>query len=381
MAYLRSVFPGQFAPTPMRRGRLGGAGLPRWSFDSAAAETVERAELFAGSYQFVGDQRAILRPGAYLALDIGSERAMVIRDESGVLRAFRNSCPDSPHELTTGYCGHWPGAVECRVHGRRFRYDGGLGELMLRLTDDWIWVRGGGGPPRAPAAAPGTATMAPRFYGTGSLDPHPGGVVPGPIETVVLANWKIVVEQWLAAGPGWRAAAEESEAHAVGIGTAPGAAPEPGMLVADAERLVGDDRWSARIYRMLAGIGPETPWRRRFIAPNQLIERRPDGVTIFQALPTAPGRTTVRTFDYPFREYAASAAALRYLARRLTPERRRAGVALAESVHHGIAAYGYAAETDSPGPGVAAFHDWLFMRMASLRHADPPGEPRQSPAG
>jgi len=394
MAYLRSIFPGAFVPTPLRRpkpeaGSAGRVRLPRWSFASAAAHDAERAELFAGSYQFVGDQRAILRPGAYLALDTGSERALVVRDESGALRAFRNSCPDTPHELAGGYCGQFVDVVACPIHGQRFHYDGTAGAsrperslpaLELRLTDDWIWVCGTPAGTRHPSASiaewrPGMAS--PGFYGTAALQPFPVGsnaIVPD--EIVVLANWKIVVEQWLASAPGWTAAVAPpggiipADADADADAGAPGRA-----LIADAARVPAADGWSARHYRSLLGIGPETPWRRRFIAPNQLIERRPDGVTVFQALPTAPGRTTVRTFEYPFRDHAASAATLRYLARRLTPERLRAGIALAESVQEGIAVYGYRADRESVGPGTAAFHEWLFSRM---RYPEPSDESRQS---
>jgi TetR/AcrR family transcriptional repressor of bet genes len=382
MSYLRSIFPGQFALAPVHAAARepaagGGARLPRWSFDAAAAFQLERAELFTGNHQFIGDQRAIPRPGAYLALDIGAERALVVRDENGALRAFRNSCTDSPHELAPGYCGQWHGAVACAVHGHRFHYDGTpqggpqiapLHRLELRLTQDWLWVRGRADSSRPDFEAVGLARRGePDWYGTAALHcpgDGEGGAAPRPAEILVHANWKILVEQWLAAAPGWTAAELETDATAA-------------ALVVVSSRTVTGERWSARRYRRLLGMGADAPWQRRFIAPNQFIERRPDGVTIVQILPAAPGRSILRSFDYAFRDYTASARALRYLARRLTPERRRLGIALAESVHQGIAAYGYdSATAESLGPAVGAFHDWMFARIPSFGLSKAPIEPR-----
>jgi TetR/AcrR family transcriptional repressor of bet genes len=382
MSYLRSIFPGQFALAPLHaaaRERAAGAGarLPRWSFEAAAAFQLERAELFAGNHQFIGDQRTIPLPGAYLALDIGAERALVVRDENGALRAFRNSCADSPHELAPGYCGQWHGAIACAVHGHRFHYDGTpqggsrtapLHPLELRLTEDWIWVGGRADSSPSDFERVGPARSGgPDWYGTAALhwrgDGEGAAAAPRPAEILVCANWKVIVEQWLAAAPGWTAAEPE---------TGPAAAS---LIVVRGRAVIGE-RWSARRYRSLLGIGADAPWQRRFIAPNQFIERRPDGVSIIQILPAAPGRSILRSFDYAFHDYAVSARALRYLARRLTPERRAAGIALAESVHQGIAAYGYdPPNAESLGPAVGAFHGWMFARIPSLGLSKAPIEP------
>ncbi len=47
--------------------------------------------------------------------------------------------------------------------------------------------------------------------------------------------------------------------------------------------------WSSRRYRTLGSRAERATGSGDFIAPNQLLESRPDGLSILQAMPTAPG--------------------------------------------------------------------------------------------
>ena len=99
---------------------------------------------------------------------------------------------------------------------------------------------------------------------------------------------------------------------------------------------LSDSAWSARLYLRLTGCAPPVAWRRQFMAPNQLIELRPDGLSVIQAVPAAPGRCLVRRLDYTVLPPEDGARAVLYLVRRLAPYARRTMLEVAESVQRGM---------------------------------------------
>ena len=64
-------------------------------------------------------------PGDYLTSRAGSQPVLVLRDEHGELRAFRNVCRHRGSRLLSGsgQCGK---AIRCRYHGWTYRTDGEL---------------------------------------------------------------------------------------------------------------------------------------------------------------------------------------------------------------------------------------------------------------
>jgi hypothetical protein len=165
-----------------------------------------------------------------------------------------------------------------------------------------------------------------------------------PAEILVSADWKLCVEQCL-----------ESAATARG----------------SAKR-----GWSAAAYERLMGSAVDFSWRTQFIAPNQLIESRPDGFTILQVLPSAAGRSLLRTHSYTVCAAARPAIALKYLASRMRPQRPRSMIATAESTQRGLAVFGY---QTAPGavsaPETEAFRQYLIARIPVLARERPPAEP------
>ncbi|HMD73873.1 MAG TPA: TetR family transcriptional regulator C-terminal domain-containing protein, partial [Steroidobacteraceae bacterium] len=167
MAYLSSIFPGEFSAnlaSAESRGELLAEDrrLPRWSYDDAGLAEIERSELFSGTWQFVGHRRQLAQSGAYLAVDIGTERVLLVRDEAGAIRAMRDSCPQAPHRLSSGSEGHLTGVLECRAHGVQFALDGSrrprsagldLPVMDLDFVGDLMFVRSSGVLATAPSAA------------------------------------------------------------------------------------------------------------------------------------------------------------------------------------------------------------------------------------
>src|ERR1700730_18348170 len=265
MAYLRSVFPGQFSVAG--DGSIPAAHPPRlpgWAYADARIHAVERDTLFEPAWAVVGHESDILRGGDFLTLDTGVERVVVVRGSSGAAHALRNSCPESPHALVASRRGRFDAGIECKLHGLKFSLDWrarpGTGHADLTALD----VSSLSGLICAKSRSTGGARN-PRLW----FDAQPPQGLMGlgpPVEIPVAADWKAVVEQWL-----------EPPAQ-----LAP--SPAEDCIVWHAPAL-NDTAWSGRHYLRLTGCVAPVAWRRQFMAPNQLLELRPDGLSVMQAIP------------------------------------------------------------------------------------------------
>ena len=364
MAYLRSIFPGQFPAPPGRISRpaaAAGARRAGWAYADARMHALERERLFQGAWTVVGHESQVPRRGDFLSADIGAERLVVVRGESGSLRALRNSCPESPHALVTSGSGCLD-AIECRLHGLRFALDGrrmggagreDLGVLELSSMGGFLFVRPG---------APG------RVADDGSLEswlePQASDglrMLGRPWEMPVAADWKVVVELWLESMgdlAGAHAAGPRGEAHEC---VQKSTMDSPVWQGARA----GGPGWSAGRYRTLVPDGAGE-WRCQFIAPHQMLEARPDGMSVLQAVPSAPGTCVIRRLDYTRLAADRPARAAQHLARRLTPCSRRATRDAAQSMQRGIVEYGYELPQTSSSAAVAWFRDRLRRRIPEM---------------
>ena len=281
LAYLRSVFPGQFAltasvPAPRpaatatvapegtpagtatdastaarapwpdvfaavaERVPMPGARLPAWAYANTALLAAERDRLLRPAWQLLGHDAEVPAAGEFLSGDLAGERVLVVRDERGRLRAFRNACRRRPHALVIARSGHFDGAIHCVPHGLSYRLDGrlvngdtpgDLGALELRQLGRLVLVRAAG------------ASATPQFPGIGSEFDYSAfdRLLPAGMQQIeVAADWKLIVERWLEA--------------------------------------------------------PVS--QRQFLAPNRLLELRRDAALILQVIPVAPGRCRIQRFDY-----------------------------------------------------------------------------------
>lgn len=324
MAYLQSIFPGQFSASalPGASQRQAGANrVPDWAYENNRLFALERQLLFQDSWQFVGHRAQLPSTGDFLAPDLGFERPLILRDSAGDLRAFRNSCTEAPHILTPGPSGCLS-VIRCTVHGLEFNLDGtrrggrggsDLTALELCPIEDLILVRSLQ-PPHAPRRDDSWLALA-----------LPNGSRPlqDPAETFVSADWKLIVEQCLEL-----AAAADS----------------------------GRDL--------------------SFVAPNQLVEIRPDGFSILQVLPIAPGRSCLRSHHYTHGSEERPAVAAQYLASRLRPLMSPSMIAVAESTQKGLTIFGNRAvqQGASSAPEVAAFRQYLLARVPALGFDRPPSD-------
>ena len=104
--------------------RLASALEPRYYRDPEIAE-LEEERIFARSWQLVGHVHQLPDHGGYMTATVGSQPVLVIRDDEGELRAFRNVCRHRGSRLLSGSgeCGQ---AIRCRYHGWTYRLDGEL---------------------------------------------------------------------------------------------------------------------------------------------------------------------------------------------------------------------------------------------------------------
>ena len=239
LAYLRSLFPGEFgpagAPPPAAASGAAGARLPAWAYADAALLGAEREQLLRPAWQLLGHEAELRTAGDFLSGDLAGERVIVVRDARGRLHALRNTCRRRPHALVTARRGRLKSAIHCAAHGLTYGFDGRLidgatpGDLtVLEMTRQGrlVLVRAGGAAAARPAepAWDACAVLLPRAVA----------------DVDVAADWKVIVEQWLES--------PQSQQH--------------------------------------------------FVAPNQLLDVRQAGASILQVVPTAPGRCRIRRFDF-----------------------------------------------------------------------------------
>ncbi|HET9720616.1 MAG TPA: Rieske (2Fe-2S) protein, partial [Solirubrobacteraceae bacterium] len=110
----------------------GEALLPRLYLDPEVLEAEQRL-IFERTWQLAGHVSSLPRPGSYLTASAGDQPVLVLRDEHGELRAYRNVCRHRASRLLSGE-GQCKGAIRCRYHGWTYRFDGALIGVPEGLT-------------------------------------------------------------------------------------------------------------------------------------------------------------------------------------------------------------------------------------------------------
>jgi TetR/AcrR family transcriptional repressor of bet genes len=282
-AYLHSVFPEHFGALP--------------------GVVASDAQIGAAQWQIAVHECALAAPGDFITAELGCGATLLWRGQDGVVGALRNQCARLPHALLGARSGRLHGAVECPIHGCGPADPAALSALVQ--ADGLVMVcaaRAGSEPAPAPLAwgtAPGAGPM-PALYPAAA-----------PFEFTVAADWRALVEQWLEYDlplkPRGRLAGLLSHAHR--------------MEEAESGRV----RWQARVHHEASGwfgqryatLAGSALWYRLFLPPNQLLERREDGLSILQVLPASATSCRLRWLEYRSVGADRRLRAMSYLARRL----------------------------------------------------------------
>lgn len=316
-AYLRSIFPSSFGEIGAAQIPVAlAAPLPGSACASRDLFETERAELFHGSWQWLGHESDFGMAGDYVSADVAGEPVFAISDGVGHVRAFRNACSRRPHAIAPMPSGRLGEMMVCAVDGLCYRLDGtaeggrhrGLAELPAARSRRLIFVLCD---PRAGAIGEPVSDEA---------QPALDGLVPvGSWTTEACrADWKLVVEHWsdvtLARSRNIRAAALGGETAAERTINAEGVIWRT-KLEGQGEGWLG--RCYANLLRRLDADPEQLVWTRQILFPNLLIEARPEGATIRQVLPSAAGRCTIRMRHYIRAEASRTERALSWLGRRM----------------------------------------------------------------
>lgn len=87
---------------------------------------VERAEVFAKTWQFVAHESELAMPRAWRADNLGGYPIILVRDEANAVHGFHNVCRHRAGPLVRDEAGICDGALTCQYHGWRYALDGRL---------------------------------------------------------------------------------------------------------------------------------------------------------------------------------------------------------------------------------------------------------------
>jgi phenylpropionate dioxygenase-like ring-hydroxylating dioxygenase large terminal subunit len=365
--------------------------LPAWVYNHPQLPRIEYERLLKPSWQIVCHVSSVPRPGDYIALEIGEESVLVMRDSQGGIQALYNVCRHRGARLLEG-AGNCPGAITCPYHGWSYKLSGeflgmpsrdtfpplertllGLKPVRMQVLFGFVFVNLGGNPLPLEEIWAGVAEeFAPHRFA--ELQP----LAPPYIEHWD-CDWKIAMDNYL-------------ESYHVPIG-------HPGlyrMFTPDYDDQLNlstgvargtswlrerpSSRWSERMYQKMIGeVATHLPpkergrWTFYSMLPNLGIDVFPDQMDFFQVLPRGPGKCTIRGQSFALPDDRREMRIVRYLCARINRQVQREDEFLCRRVQQGLASASY-----EPGPlsrlenCMSEFHDLLRERIPEFRQPSPP---------
>jgi phenylpropionate dioxygenase-like ring-hydroxylating dioxygenase large terminal subunit len=101
-------------------------GLPAWTYNSDELTELEMEQLFLRNWLFVAHVCDLPKTGDYKCFEMANERAVVVRDQQGELRAFHNVCRHRASRVVAEDKGHCGNSFICPFHGWSYNLDGSL---------------------------------------------------------------------------------------------------------------------------------------------------------------------------------------------------------------------------------------------------------------
>ena len=184
--------------------------LPGRDYHAPEVFAAERDAVFARSWMCVGRSEELAGEGAYLAIDVADEPAVLIRGRDGAVRAFANTCRHRGTQLLDG--AGTVRAVTCPYHAWTYALDGtlagtpnvhaddgidreGLSLHPIRLAEwgGFLFVNVGGAAPAFEDELAADPTASPLQLDRYAVDELRIGAR---VSYDVAANWKVVVENY-----------------------------------------------------------------------------------------------------------------------------------------------------------------------------------------
>jgi phenylpropionate dioxygenase-like ring-hydroxylating dioxygenase large terminal subunit len=335
--------------------------LPAWAYLSPELLELEYERVILPSWQFVCHQNEVPAAGDYVTLDLWRDSVIVMRGSDGRLRAFQNACRHRGARLLDGN-GHCARQITCPYHAWSYELEGqlarvpaertfqsldklslGLREFELETFLGLVFVRiAGGGPSLNSVLGELAGELAP--FGIEDMVP---AAAARPVEQWN-CNWKVALDNYLDnyhvpyGHPGLHRLMDNDLACTINTH---GVSWSRSTI-----RERASPNWSERAYQGLArrafsDLPPSirSTWMFCFMPVNIGFDVYPDGMNIFQVLPTGPATTEVRLPLYHRRDASRETRGVRYLARRINAQINHEDKLLCERVQGGLAGHGYAA--------------------------------------
>ena len=124
------------APAPLTQSSyefLGDADISYERYTSQAFFDLEMDRMWTRVWQWACREEQVAAPGDYQVYDIGRYSVIVVRDQSGRIRAHVNSCPHRGMQFCeSGSGGSGKQFLRCPFHGMSWHLDGSLREIPCR---------------------------------------------------------------------------------------------------------------------------------------------------------------------------------------------------------------------------------------------------------
>ncbi|MCR9151324.1 MAG: aromatic ring-hydroxylating dioxygenase subunit alpha [Rhodobacteraceae bacterium] len=312
------------------------AGLPAWSYFSAELLEAEKDALFRRHWQVICHASDIPAPGDFITCDIVGDRALILRDGQGAIRAFHNLCRHRGSRVLGDERGNCRNSIVCPFHGWVYNLDGtlrqaaqpgslpdldpvewGLKPLESEVWNGFVFVRFQPGPQPPVAALMARWEAELSQYRLDRLLPDGKGVW----SDEVRVNWKCIRDV-------------DNEGYHVPMAH-PGLDDlfgrnyfdEPfreGTARSYSRFRPGDGRlWSVRNYKKILpevdGLDADhrRAWLYLGVFPNFVFGIYPDSVIFYQEFPVEVGRTIQRGACYRRPDEDRRLRAARYLSGRI----------------------------------------------------------------
>ncbi len=310
-------------------------GLPGWCYHSDALLELEKQHVFREHWQIACHLSDVPEPGNYITMDVVGERALILRDQGGIVRGFHNICRHRGSRVVADDKGTCRNALVCPFHGWVYNLDGtlrgaarphsfppldkqefGLLPLDLEVWMGFVFIR------FAPGPQPSVAELMQPFatelgeYRTEEM------VAAGNLWTQVSpVNWKSVRDV-------------DNEGYHVAMAH-PALQDLYGSTYYDEPFVNGlcrsfatynphaGRRWSVRNYVAIAPEAKHLPehlrkaWTYYGIFANAVIAVTPEAAQFYQEFPLSTGQTLLRGGIYRYRTETRQQRAARYLAHRI----------------------------------------------------------------
>ncbi len=338
-------------------GAERGFALSRRLYTDPSLLEAEQELIFERTWQLAGHVSSLPRSGSYLTARAGSQPVLVVRDEEGSLRAYRNVCRHRGSRLLSG-SGQCKAAIRCRYHGWTYRFDGSLigvpesrafgerldkaslGLLPARVEElcGLVFVN------LDPDATPlvelvGDLPARMARYRIASLQPF------APATDTQPANWKAIVDNYVEgyhipiAHPGLMRLLDYKHYDVECFEDyvwfeAPLRAKQSSNRV---------ERAYAQLVTAMPGLGEEDRrvWRYAFIYPNTAIDLYPDQVTTWQILPDGVDRIRSTYGSYRPPHTDARTRVTQWLNQRMNQLVTDEDIDLVANVQEGLQTRGY----------------------------------------